>query len=463
MVNKKDSSHELLELRKQFMRNAVAETPHAVHRDDSFRHRFELRKELGRGATGEVHLAFDTYLQKEVALKLTRTGFLDDPLESLRNRKMWLNETRLAGKLKHPFIVEIFEACSTDEFDYLVMEYVPGGTLKQHISFDNLLPLNRLIDILYKICNALDYSHKMGVLHRDIKPSNVLLGENNVVKLSDFGAAFLFNSDTTQVDMVGTLPFMPPEQFMQARPTMQSDVYAVGVMAYQLLTGMLPFTAKSSDEMIYQKLHEDALPLENRRADIPQALRFAVHRAMHREREMRYASWKAFCDDLAAALPTVNRPEEVRFDSARFDLLRNLSFFANFTDNEVWETVGISLWQERKAKDCIVREGETGSSFFIIVHGEASVTKNEVELTRMTVGSCFGEIGYLDEARHARLATVTAVSNLSLIKIEGESLRHTSDGLQASFARAFLNLMITRIRDTDRRLLSILLAQPTVE
>jgi len=430
------------------------------HQKDGFRHRFELLKELGRGAAGEVHLAFDTYLQREVALKMTRTGYLDNPQESIRNRKMWLNETRLAGKLQHPFIVQIYEACSTDELDYLVMEYVPGGTLKQHTSFDNLLPISRLVDILYKVCNALDYSHKMGILHRDIKPSNVLLGEGNAVKVSDFGAAFLINSDTTQVDMVGTLPFMPPEQFMQARPSMQSDVYAVGVMAYQLLTGMLPFTAKSYDEMIYQKLHEEALPLEKRRLDIPQALRFAVHRAMHRDKDMRYSTWKSFCDDLAAALPNVDRPEEVRFDSARFDILRNLTFFEGFTDNEIWETVGICKWQESQAGEYIVRENDTGSSLFVIINGEAVVTKNDIELTRMNTGSCFGEIAYLDEVRHVRLATVKAISKINMIVIEGDSLQHSTDSLQASFAQAFLHLMITRIKETDRRLLAVLLARP---
>ena len=463
MANTNDNSHNLSELRKEFIRNATVERTPIVAPNDNFRHRFEMRKELGRGAAGEVHLAFDTYLQREVALKLTRSGYLDNPQESIRNRKMWLNETRLAGKLQHPFIVQVFEAGSADDFDYLVMEFVPGGTLKQHTSFDNLLPISRLIDILYKVCNALDYSYKMGILHRDIKPSNVLLGENNTVKVSDFGAAFLFNSDTTQVDMVGTLPFMPPEQFMQGRPTMQSDVYAVGVMAYQLLTGMLPFTAKSYDEMIYQKLHEEALPLETRRLDIPPALRFAVHRAMHRDKEMRYSSWKAFCDDLAAALPSVERPEEVSFDSAHFDVLRNLAFFANFTDNEIWETVGISQWQEKKAGEFIVREGEVGSSLYVIIHGEAGVTKSEVEITRMHSGSCFGEIAYLDENRHARLATVRAASDMRLIMIEGESLQHASDGLQASFAKAFLNLMIARIKDTDRRLLSVLLSQPLAD
>lgn len=463
MAKQSDDSRALAQSRKESTRGPRAKPAPAGDQNDNFRHRFEMRKELGRGATGEVHLAFDTYLQREVALKLTRSGFLDNPQEGIRNRKMWLNETRLAGKLQHPFIVQIFEACSTDEFDYLVMEYVPGGTLKQHTAFDNLLPISRVIDILYKVCNALDYSHKMGILHRDIKPSNVLLGAGNAVKVSDFGAAFLFNSDTTQVDMVGTLPFMPPEQFMQVRPSMQSDVYAVGVMAYQLLTGMLPFTAQSYDEMIYQKLHEEALPLEKRRIDIPKALRFAVHRAMHRDVAMRYSSWKSFCDDLVAALPSVEKLEEARFDSARFDVLRNLAFFANFTDNEVWETVGISQWQERKSGECIVREGETSSSLFVMINGAASVIKSDVELAHMYAGHCFGEIAYLDEVRHVRLATVMAITDMRLVMIEGESLKHASDGLQASFAKAFLNLMISRIKDADRRLLSVLLAQPLAD
>lgn len=124
-----------------------------------------MKQVLGRGATGEVHLAYDNFLQQDVALKLTRLKQQVQDDDSARNRRMWLNETRLAGKLKHPFIVQLIEAGSTEEFDYLVMEYVSGGTLKQHTTFDKLLPLDRIVDILFKVCNALDYAHKMGVLH----------------------------------------------------------------------------------------------------------------------------------------------------------------------------------------------------------------------------------------------------------------------------------------------------------
>lgn len=424
-----------------------------VNQTENFRNRFKMKKELGKGATGVVYLAFDNYLQQDVALKLTQLNLFDDNADGILNRRMWLNETRLAGKLQHPFIAHIIEYGNSDEFDYLVMEYVDGGTLKQHATPDNLLPLNRLIDILYKVCNALDYANKMGVLHRDIKPSNVLLCSNNTVKISDFGSAFLLNSDLTQVDTVGTLPFMAPEHFRQSRPTIQSDIYAVGVMAYQLLTGTLPFNANSKDALIYQKLHGEAVPLEKRRQDIPQSLRFAVHRAMHPDKDHRYSSWKEFCDDLAAAIPQVARPDETRFDSSLFGLIRNLAFFTNFSDIEVWETVGVSRWQQRKPEEHIVQEGEVSNSFYIIISGNVIVTKSGVELSRLGTGDCFGEVAYLDEMRHVRLATVSASTTINLIEIHGDSLQQASDRLQSCFAKAFLNLMVSRLGAANRRLL----------
>jgi serine/threonine protein kinase len=423
-----------------------------ANQTENFRNRFKMKKELGKGATGVVYLAFDNYLQKDVALKLTQLTLFDDNEDGARNRRMWLNETRLAGKLHHPFIVDIIESGSSDKFDYLVMEYVPGGTLKEYSTANNLLPLARLIDILYKVCNALDYANKMGVLHRDIKPSNVLLGNDNSVKISDFGSAFLLNSDLTQIDTVGTLPFMAPEHFRQSRPTIQSDIYAVGVMAYQLLTGTLPFTANSKDALIYQKLYGEAVPLEKRRQDIPQSLRFAVHRAMHPDKDLRYSLWTEFCDDLAATLPQVARLGEMRTDSSLFGIVRNLAFFSAFSDVEVWETVGISRWQQRKPDEHIVQEGEVSSSFYIIIGGEALVTKNGVVLSRLNTGDCFGEIAYLDEARHVRLATVTASTAISLIEVDGDALLKASDRLQACFAKAFLNLMVARLDAANQRL-----------
>ncbi|NJD35757.1 MAG: cyclic nucleotide-binding domain-containing protein [Betaproteobacteria bacterium] len=418
---------------------------------ENFGNRFEILQELGKGANGEVHLAFDNFLQRQVAIKIIRRKASDDAEADRQNRNMWLNETRLAGKLLHPFIVQVMEAGSTDDFDYLIMEYLAGGTLKQFTVPGKLLPLDRVIDILYKVCNALDYANKMGVLHRDIKPENILLGENNAIKISDFGAAYCNDTEVTQVLFVGSLAFMPPELFRNEIPTIKSDIYAVGVMAYQLLTGMLPFTADSHEGLILEKLNQDAVPMDTRRHDIPPSLRFAVHRAMHRDPAVRYDTWKDFCDDLAIALPLVPRPEEANFDSAHFNVLRELPFFFRFTDIELWETVGIGHWQKREPGETIVEEDVAGRSLFVIISGEARVTKKGVELNRMGTGECFGEMTYLDENQLVRSATVTAESQVTMIEIEGASLRHASSGLQARFSNEFLKLMINRLRHADER------------
>ena len=421
---------------------------------EQFGFRFEIKKELGRGATGQVYLAFDTYAQREVALKVTNPNLFGSDEDGARNRKMWLNETRLVGKLRHPFIVQIYEAGNTGDHDYLVMEFMPGGTLKQFASHGKLLPIDRLVDILYKVCNALDYANKMGVLHRDIKPANVLLGADGNVKISDFGAAYLVGSESTQVETVGTLHYMAPEQFKKAAPTIQTDIYSTGVMAYQLLTGRYPFEATSHEGLIYQKLNGEILPIEQARADIPPSLRFAIHRAIHRDREMRYASWKAFCDDLSASMPDIPRPDEVLCDSTRFDFFRNLPFFSDFEDTEIWETVGVTSLSEYLPGDCLVREGEKGSSMFIIASGSASVTKGGVELGVMHAGEFFGEIAYIKEERQTRSATVTAATKMEVVEINGDALHHASAELQARFSKALLKLLVARIEKSDNKLVT---------
>lgn len=418
---------------------------------EKFGYRFEIRRELGKGASGQVYLAFDTYAQREVALKITNPNLFSDEQDGDRNRKMWLNETRLTGKLRHPFIVQVFEAGSTDSHEYLVMEFMPGGTLKQFTSHGKLLPVGRLVDILYKVCNALDYANKMGVLHRDIKPANILLGTDDNVKVSDFGAAFLLGSESTQVETVGTLHYMAPEQFKKAIPTIQTDIYSTGVMAYQLLTGKYPFAATSHESLIYQKLHGEMLPLEQARADIPPSLRFAIHRAMHQDREMRYGSWKAFCDDLTASMPHLPKLHEAQSDSTRFDFLRKLPFFSGFGDTEIWETVGMTSLFDCQSGDCLVREGEEGSSMFIIASGEALVTRGGVELGGMRPGDFFGEIAYIKEERQIRSATVTAATAMEVVEIHGAALLNASAELQARFSRALLKLLAARIENSDKR------------
>ena len=425
-----------------------------ISTSEKFGGRFEIKRELGKGASAQVFLAFDTYEQRDVALKITNPNLFSGEEDGARNRRMWLNETRLVGKLRHPFIVQIYEAGSTGNHNYLVMEFMPGGTLKQFASYGKLLPVDRVVDILYKICNALDYANKTGVLHRDIKPANILLGADGNVKISDFGAAFLIGSEATQIETVGTLHYMAPEQFQKASPTIQTDIYSTGVMAYQLLTGRYPFESASHESLIYQKLHGEMLPLEQARADIPRSLRFAIHRAIHRDRETRYRSWKAFSDDLTAAMPDLPRPDEALYDSSRFDFFRNLPFFSDFGDTEIWETVGMTSLFKCAPGDYLVREGDEGSSMFIIASGDALVTKNGVELGAMHTGDLFGEIAYIKETRQIRSATVMAVTTMEVVEIHGDALLKASAELQARFSKALLKILVARIENSDNKLIA---------
>jgi serine/threonine protein kinase len=431
----------------------AASVPEAA---DAFRSRFEFKKALGKGGMGEVYLAQDTYSQREVAIKLAKLSLLEDPDVGARVKKMWLNETRLAGKLRHPYIVEIYEAGVAEDFGYLVMEYVDGETLRAHTRPGALLPVETVIEITYKVCNALEYANTLGLLHRDIKPANIMLTADNTVKVTDFGTAYFTQSDETQVFDVGTLPYMPPEHFKKRPPTVQSDIYAVGVMAYQLLAGALPFNANSFQDMINEKLGESFVPLEVRRKDLAGEVRFAIHRAIHSHPEIRYASWQAFCDDLALALPQINRSREVAFESARFDLLGKLPFFSGFADAQLWEIINISHWQDVTEGTAIFEEGAPGSSVYVIAKGDVVITRDGTTLNRLGPGDCFGELAYLDDERPLRSATVRARTPVILIEIDVASLGQASEALQASFSRSLMKVMVRRIRHSDQRMLEVL-------
>jgi tRNA A-37 threonylcarbamoyl transferase component Bud32 len=427
--------------------------------EELFRGRFQRERVLGKGGMGEVFLALDTFTQRHVAVKLIDLSAFDDPEIGTRVRKLWLNETRLAGKLRHPHIVEVFEAGASDEAAYLVMEYVDGTTLQAHAKPDKLLPIETVVEILYKVCNALDYANKLGLLHRDIKPANIMIGEHGLVKVTDFGACYLLNSDETQVFDVGTIPYVPPEHFRKMPPTMQTDIYAVGVMAYKLLTGALPFAPGSFEDLIQRKLADEFIPIDTRRPELPNELRFAVHRAMHGRPEVRYTTWTEFCDDLALALPQVARPREIVFETARYATLRKLQFFGGFSDAQLWEVVHMGRWSEKMAGETLFEQGDPGSTVYIVSHGRVAVSRDGATLNDLRPGECLGEIAYLDNTPAVRTATATATEPTVLIELDADALRQASAGLQAAFTKAFVEVLVGRLRNADRRFLDALAAR----
>src|SRR5262245_8022833 len=177
--------------------------PHSVGR-------YTLAHELGHGASASVYLARDGFGGREVAVKLFWHGSTETDLLAGRHRTLFLNEAALVGRLQHPHIVTLLDAAVAEHYSYVVMEYVPGGTLERHITPDSLLPLEKVLEIAYKASRALEYAHRQGVIHRDIKPANMLLTPGLDVKLSDFGVALLENATHTALDLVGSPAYASP-------------------------------------------------------------------------------------------------------------------------------------------------------------------------------------------------------------------------------------------------------------
>jgi len=361
------------------------------------------------------------------------------------------------GKLSHPHLAAIYDAVSDEDGSYLVMEYVPGGTLEAYIQPDKLLSVNTIVEIIFKCCKALDYAHRHGIIHRDIKPANILLTGETDIKISDFGAALSITAETTQVSGIGSPAYMSPEQLQEMTLNHQTDIFSLGVVMFQLLTGALPFKSSNNYSMVYQIINVDPPPASLLRPDIPPAVDEIVRRALEKDLAKRFSTWDEFAQALAATFNKLQKPEEVVPEAEKFSILRNLEFFATFQDVELWQVLRISNWVRHGAGTRILSEGEVGTGFYILAAGEVKVTKQDKLLNILRMGECFGEMAYLGKRAFQRSASVTAVNDVTLIEINAEALAQATEGCKSAFNGAFLQLLVSRLEAANTRLSQLLL------
>ena len=420
--------------------------------------KYSVIRMLGEGATSEVFLCHDPFHDREVAVKIVRGDRLrgaDD--DGKLARKLFITEASLAGKLDHPHIVQIYDAVVGEDMSYIVMEYVPGGTLERHCDAQNLLPLDAAVEIVFKCTRALDFAHRLGVTHRDIKPANILFLGNTDIKITDFGAALLTSSDQTQVAGIGSPAYMSPQQIKEHVLDHRTDIYSLGVVMYRLLTGVLPFQASNNFSLIYQITSVEPPPPSSHRKEIPPALDGIVRKAMQKELEQRYATWNEFSYDLAEAFRNdllAGHSQEVA-DTEKFNTLRALSFFAAFSDAELWEVMRISAWENLPANTLIMQEGEKGEFFCILASGEVKVTKHKKLLNVLASGECFGEMAYLARSGRERGADVSTLADSQVITIRTEDLARASDACRHRFDRAFMGILVERLSLANTRLTAV--------
>jgi eukaryotic-like serine/threonine-protein kinase len=416
--------------------------------------KYQVIKLLGSGATSEVFLCNDPFNGRDVAVKVVSTEIFDDPARGKLFKKLFVNEASLAGKLQHPHIVQIYDAVAEEKLRYIVMEYVDGGTLEQFCPSDSLLPIEQLVEMVFKCTRALEFAHRKGITHRDLKPANIMHAGGTDVKITDFGAALIASAETTQVAAIGSPAYMSPQQVKEHPLDHRTDIYSMGVVMYHLLTGRLPFQASNNFSLIYQITNLDPPTPSSIRPEIPAIVDSIVMRAMARELEDRYPDWEAFSLDLADAFRTeyINAQKEDFADTDKFETLRGLAFFENFTDAELWEVANMSSWRSAPAGEVLMKEGEAGDFFCILAEGEVKVTKRGKLLNLLRTGEAFGEMAYLSKASPVRVADVTVTDNAKIISVPTPNLEQSSDACRHKFDRAFMQILVERLTLANLRL-----------
>jgi eukaryotic-like serine/threonine-protein kinase len=416
--------------------------------------KYPIIKEIGKGATSKVFLGRDPFADRDVAIKVL--FFDDDATEQTRKllRKGFLAEAALAGRLQHPHIVEIYDAVSEPEYSYIVMEHVQGTTLESYCEVDSLLPLGRVVEIIFKCIRALDYAFQNGVIHRDIKPGNILHSKEGEIKVSDFGASFQeqLAHDTTQLTGIGSPAYMSPEQVRLEHLTHQTDIYSLGVVMYKLLTGRLPFNASNQLSLTYEILNVDAPPPSTFRPELPPLLDEICLTAIRKIPTDRYQTWIDFGKDLSKAFGTLRLAGDALSDSEKFSELRSLAFFEDFDDVVLWEALRISSWRAIPGETVIIREGEPGDSFYLIVSGEVDVSLHGKPINSIQRGGVFGELLYFSQRLGQRTTTIRATGELTVVEIKSKALQVASPACQVSFQKAFMRVLINRLTEVNAKL-----------
>lgn len=264
--------------------------------------KYEIVGELGRGAMGVVYKGFDPGIERDVAIKTVRKDLLAGEADAEMQIARFRREAQAAGRLNHPNIVAVYEYGEDGETTYIAMEFVRGRSLKDYFDADERFPIPQVVAIMTALLEALDYSHRRGIVHRDIKPANIMLTDDGEVKIADFGIARLESSSLTQAGTVlGTPSYMSPEQFMGQTVDARSDIFSAGAVFYQLLTGEKPFTGQLTTIM-HKVLNSQPEPPSVLNVQCPGGFDAVVAKAMAKRPEQRFQTAQEFADAIRAVV-----------------------------------------------------------------------------------------------------------------------------------------------------------------
>lgn len=300
--------------------------------------RYEIRKLIGEGGMANVYLGYDTILERDVAIKVLRGDLADDEKFVRRFRR----EAQSASLLNHPNIVQIYDVGEDDGNFYIVMEFINGLTLKQLIKKRGKLSVPEVIDIMSQLTDGLAHAHDSYIIHRDIKPQNIMILDDGMVKITDFGIAMAINaSDLTQTNSVmGSVHYLPPEQASGKGSTIKSDIYSLGIMMYEMLAGVMPFRGETAVEIAMKHLKNPMPSIMKANETVPQSVENIILKATAKNPKNRYNNVRELYDDLKTC------QDKSRKDEKRI----TFKYPENEYDDENTKVVG-NLKEEIKAKE----------------------------------------------------------------------------------------------------------------
>jgi len=430
-----------------------------MNRADQIEHvgKYRVLRELGRGATATVYLAEEPGRAEPVAIKLVRfAGGADEAQWTRRLKKLFATEGAMAKKLDHPNIIHIYETVLEEDQAYIVMEYVKGRELSNFCSFDKLLPLHRVVGIVFKCCLALDYAFKQGVIHRDIKPSNIVVDDEDNVKIMDFGLALntakKSETDSTFIMGVGSPAYMSPEQIKGYPLNQKTDIYSLGVVLFHLLTGRLPFRAVNAAQLVYKIVNADPPMPSKINPNVPAAMDNIIRRALEKDLYSRYRNGAEMAQDLSAVRFQVVDDNWQALDTSRLDTLKRLEFFRSFEEIELWEVLRISTWREIPADVLLMREGDEESGFGIIIEGAVEVSVGDRAICRLGAGEVVGEMAYLNQDEPRRSASIVTLTPIVYLDVNNAALALATEECFERFQKKLVATAIKRLAAADHSL-----------
>lgn len=416
--------------------------------------KYEIISEIARGAMGVVLLGSDPYIKRKVALKIVNPARLVRFEKAGEYKARFFIEAQAAGNLHHPNIVTIYDANEIDNLCFIVMEYIQGKTLEEICTPDRLLPLEKVVQIGIKICHALDYAHQRQIIHRDIKPGNIMISDEGEVKITDFGIAYMPSvEEIREDDIVGTPYYLSPEQIKGIPTTAPSDLFSLGIVLYELITGTRPFKGGGIEHIFQGILAQEAPRISGFRADVPEGLQRVIDIALSKNVERRYQDGIAFARDLANSLTTTNSFDLEPSLRSKVDQLSSLLFFKEFSKGDIEAFLRIGGWMVFRENETIIHQDEKDTSFYIIVSGTVRVEKGETTLAVLHRGNCFGELAFLRKDK--RIASVIAQQDCQLLKLSEVKIPLLPIEVQLRVYQSFAKILAEKLVEMDLRYLEL--------